>query len=175
MYYLLKIRQPYTVCIDFTINNIACPILHIINLIISHSLTFVIIIKYDFIIFIVVHKLWITSSSGGYIRLFGSRLIMGDICIYKKISILYEWVKKHYKMVAFGTRNKEFLHSYYIMPNSCTFFKYPDFKPFVRLENATLTLKYQTLILNLHSDLKLLWVNKARLHSTHMITVLSGF
>ena len=34
-----------------------------------------------------------------------------------------------------------------IMPNSCTFFKYPDFKPFVRLENATLTLKYQTLIL----------------------------
>ena len=50
-------------------------------------------------------------------------------------------------MVTFRTRNKEYLHSYYIMPNSCTFFKYPDFKPFVRLENATLTLKYQTLIL----------------------------
>lgn len=70
-------------------------------------------------------------------------------------------------MVTFRTRNKEYLHSYHIMPNSCTFFKYPDFKPFVRLENATLTLKYQTLILKfaLRFKVALGQQSKVKLHS----------
>ena len=62
-------RQTYTVCMyvcmyvctDFTPTNIACQvlsqiILHIIILIISHLSAFVIILKYDFTNFIVVHN-----------------------------------------------------------------------------------------------------------------------
>ena len=60
--------------------------------------------------------------------------------------ILYKQAKKCYKMVNFRTRNKEFLHSEYSVPNSCTFLKFPNFKPLSRLKTATPTLKYQPII-----------------------------
>ena len=94
MYYLLKIRQPYTVCIDFTINNIACPILHIINLIISHFLTFVIIIKYDFIIFIVVHNYGLHLPQGGISVFLGAGLSW----------VIFVFIKK-YQFFMNGSKN----------------------------------------------------------------------
>ena len=59
------------VCIDFTPTNITCQvlsqiILHIIILIISHLLAFVIILKYDFTNFIVVHNYGLHLPQGVY-------------------------------------------------------------------------------------------------------------
>ena len=69
--FLKKDRPILYVCTDFTPTNIACQvlsqiILHIIILIISHLSAFVIILKYDFTNFIVVHNYGLHLPQGLY-------------------------------------------------------------------------------------------------------------